>query len=88
MFPSKRTSATWLLSAEKRLNAMSGFANEGMMIPEQVWDKPDSVFSFGEGARSATPLAWSMAQYIRLAINLKRGKNIDTPDIVARRYLK
>ena len=48
MFPSKRASATCLLSAEKRLNAMSGFANEGMMIPEQVWDKPDSVFSFGD----------------------------------------
>ncbi len=81
-------SSACLLGAEKRLDTMSGFANEGMMIPEQVWDKPDSVFPFGEGAGSATPLAWSMAQYIRLAVNLKRGKNIDTPDVVARRYVK
>jgi glucoamylase len=65
---------------------MTGFANDGLMIPEQVWDKPNSVFPLGEGAGSATPLAWSMAQYIRLAVNLRHGKNIDTPEIVARRY--
>jgi glucoamylase len=75
-----------LAKARKRLDAMSAFANEGMMIPEQVWDKPNSVFQFGEGAGSATPLAWSMAQFIRLAINLKSGKNVDMPDVVARRY--
>ena len=51
---------------QQRLDAMSAFANEGMMIPEQVWDTPNSAFPFGEGAGSATPLAWSMAQYIRL----------------------
>lgn len=84
-----KIAATACLSgAEKRLDAMSGFANDGMMIPEQVWDLPNSVFSFGEGAGSATPLAWSMAQYIRLAINLKQRKNIDTPDIVAARYVQ
>jgi glucoamylase len=65
---------------------MSGFANEGFMIPEQIWDKPNSAFPFGEGAGSATPLAWSMAQYIRLAVNLTRGTNMDTPDVVAKRY--
>ncbi|HRH42267.1 MAG TPA: glycoside hydrolase family 15 protein [Pyrinomonadaceae bacterium] len=69
-----------------RLITMSKFANDGMMIPEQVWDKPNGVFPFGEGARSATPLAWSMAQFIRLAMNLKAGKNLDTPEVVARRY--
>ena len=79
--------AQCLARARKRLDAMSAFANEGMMIPEQIWDKPDSAFPFGEGAGSATPLAWSMAQYIRLAMNLKRGMNLDTPDIVWRRYV-
>ncbi|HYG83242.1 MAG TPA: hypothetical protein VD861_22780 [Pyrinomonadaceae bacterium] len=39
-----------------------------------------------EGAGSATPLAWSMAQFIRLAANLQEGRNLDTPDIVAARY--
>ena len=85
------------LSAEKRLTAMANFANDGLMIPEQIWDKPqtpkniDKQFvpelKFGEGTGSATPLAWSMAQFIRLAVNLQAGKNLDTPDIVYDRYV-
>jgi hypothetical protein len=27
-----------------------------------------------------------MAQFIRLALNLKHGRNLETPDIVAQRY--
>lgn len=68
------------------LITMQKFANDGMMIPEQVWSQNNGVFPFGEGAGSATPLAWSMAQFIRLAVNLKAGKNLDTPEVVARRY--
>ncbi|HWS90858.1 MAG TPA: glucan 1,4-alpha-glucosidase [Pyrinomonadaceae bacterium] len=77
--------------ALRRLDTMAGFANEGLMIPEQVWDRPASPrpeFRFGEGTGSATPLAWSMAQFIRLATNLQEGRNLDTPDLVAARYLK
>jgi glucoamylase len=77
--------------ARGRLDTMLGFANEGMMLPEQVWDQPLSAkhdLKFGEGAGSATPLAWSMAQFIRLVANLRAGKNLDTPDIVAARYLR
>ncbi|HWW77445.1 MAG TPA: glycoside hydrolase family 15 protein, partial [Pyrinomonadaceae bacterium] len=78
--------------AARRLDAMSGFANAGRMIPEQVWDSPTSPprpeFKFGEGTGSATPLAWSMAQFIRLATNLQEGRNLDTPDLVAVRYAK
>jgi hypothetical protein len=37
---------------------------------------------------SATPLAWSMAQFIRLAINISEGHKIETPTAVAARYLK
>ena len=75
---------------------MLGFANEGLMIPEQVWDKKETPrnidkqfipeLKFGEGTGSATPLAWSMAQFIRLATNLKAGRNLDTPDVVYERY--
>jgi len=60
------------------------------MIPEQVWDRPESpseAFRFGAGTGSATPLAWSMAQFIRLAMNLQPGRNLETPAIVAQRYL-
>ena len=88
-----------LLSAKTRLDAMLAFSNDGLMIPEQVWDKPtiprkfDLGFippslRFGEGNGSATPLAWSMAQFIRLAINLKNGRNLETPDVVYNRYVK
>jgi len=80
-----------------RLDAMQKFANEGLMIPEQIWDKPqvpqaDLQFSpnlkFGEGTGSATPLAWSMAQFIRLAVNLREGRNADTLDVVYNRYAR
>jgi GH15 family glucan-1,4-alpha-glucosidase len=78
-------------NARRRLDTMLGFANEGMMLPEQVWDRPQSPgpdLEFGEGTGSATPLAWSMAQFIRLAVNLNARKNLDMPAIVAARYLK
>ena len=84
-------------SAKKRLDAMMGFANEGLMIPEQVWDQPEVPnnydhewvpdLKFGEGTGSATPLAWSMAQFIRLAMNLKAGRDLETPDVVYNRYV-
>lgn len=77
--------------AARRLDAMMGFANDGRMMPEQVWDSPFSPrpdLRFGEGTGSATPLAWAMAQFIRLAANLQEGRNLDTPDIVAARYAK
>jgi len=80
-----------LTAARKRLDAMMAFANEGGMIPEQVWDRSDSPgpeIRFGEGTGSATPLAWSMAQFIRLAINIKQGHNLETPAATAARYLK
>ena len=85
-------------AAERRLDHMLAFANEGLMIPEQVWDKeetPENIdrqfvpeLKFGEGTGSATPLAWSMAQFIRLAVNLKDGRNLDTPQVVYDRYVK
>jgi glucoamylase len=77
--------------ARERLDAMMNFAGRGGMIPEQVWDKhnsPQPGLRFGEGTGSATPLAWSMAQFIRLAVNLQARRNLDTPGIVAARYLK
>ncbi len=78
-----------LASARKRLDTLAAFANDGLMIPEQVWDRAEAPpgFRFGAGTGSATPLAWSMAQFIRLAMNLKQGRNLETPDVVARRYL-
>ena len=71
------------------LNTMQRFANDGRMIPEQVWDRayPSAYgWEFGEGTGSATPLAWSMAQFIRLAHAIDAGEPVETPAILARRY--
>ncbi|HEY2847073.1 MAG TPA: glycoside hydrolase family 15 protein, partial [Pyrinomonadaceae bacterium] len=75
------------------LKNMAAFANGGLMIPEQVWDlrqsptDPDKEYEpplrSGEGTGSATPLAWSMAQFIRLAIDLRAGRILETPKVVA-----
>ena len=75
--------------ARRLLDTMTDFANDGLMIPEQVWDRggPAPV-KFGEGTGSATPLAWSMGQFIRLAVNLQKKRNLDTPSVVVRRYDK
>ncbi|HEY3579449.1 MAG TPA: glycoside hydrolase family 15 protein, partial [Pyrinomonadaceae bacterium] len=78
-----------LAAARKRLDTLAAFANDGLMIPEQVWDRsesPSEALRFGEGTGSATPLAWSMAQFIRLALNLQHRRNLETPDLVAQRY--
>jgi len=77
------------LDARPRLRAMAQTANEGYLIPEQVWDQADPTaygLRFGEGTGSATPLAWSMAQYMRLALGIDAGAPVETPSVVAERY--
>ena len=78
-----------IASARRRLDTLAGFANDGLMIPEQVWDREESPapsLRFGAGTGSATPLAWSMAQFIRLAMSIERGRNVETPRVVWERY--
>jgi len=73
------------------LDAMAKFANTGGMIPEQVWDQADpteSRFVFGSGTGSATPLAWSMAQFIRLVVCIEEKRIVEQPTIVADHFLK
>jgi glucan 1,4-alpha-glucosidase len=76
-------------NARPLLETLQKFANAGRMLPEQVWDRPDSParshLRFGEGTGSATPLAWTHAQFIRLALGVKHGRVIETPEVV-RRY--
>ena len=76
--------------ARMLLDTMAKFANDGFMIPEQVWDikhSPNDAFKIGKGTGSATPLAWSMAQFIRLAMNIREGRNLETPKVVLDRYV-
>jgi glucoamylase len=76
--------------AEGRLASMARAGNQGHMIPEQVWDQnpPSGKPGFvpGEGTFSATPLAWSHAQFIRLAWSIDNGAPVEQPSIVAARY--
>ncbi|WP_312909450.1 glycoside hydrolase family 15 protein [Natronosalvus caseinilyticus] len=68
------------------LETMTSFANSGRMLPEQVWDSEDPTdfgWTFGSGTAAATPLAWSCAQYVRLAHSIDAGYPIETPEIVA-----
>ncbi|MFC7068764.1 glycoside hydrolase family 15 protein [Halobaculum lipolyticum] len=77
------------LPAVECLGTMAAFANSGRMIAEQVWDREhatDYGWRFGEGTGSATPLAWSMAQYVRLAHGIDAGEPVATPSVVRDRY--
>lgn len=78
-------------SAVRRLRTMHNSANDGYMIPEQVWDSPDPTpygYVFGKGTGSAAPLAWAMAQYVRLAQGIEAGRPVETPSVVAKRYAR
>jgi glucoamylase len=73
--------------ARPYLVAMADAANRGHLIPEQVWDTADTGhFRAGQPTDSAAPLAWAMAQYVRLAQSITAGHNLDTPTIVSARY--
>lgn len=76
-------------SAEGRLRDMAATAGETLMLPEQVWDDrpPVPEVLSGKGTASATPLAWTHAQYLRLAWSLERGTPVEYPTVVAERYL-
>ncbi len=74
-------------SARPHLRTIARTANDGLMLPEQVWDgRPPASEPVGEGTRSATPLAWTHAQFIRLAWSIDRGTPVERPCVVARRY--
>jgi glucoamylase len=74
-------------AAAARLRAMAATANAGMMLPEQVWDRrAPSGTRTGAPTTSATPLAWTHAQYVRLAWSIDAGRPVEQPAIVADRY--
>jgi hypothetical protein len=63
---------------------MAGAANAGYQISEQVWGGASGTdgFTFGQPDNSSTPLMWAMAQYVRLAIDISAGQDVDTPAVV------
>ncbi len=76
--------------AEKLLQTLEAFANEGGMIPEQIWDSPDiperNLF-FGRPSGSAMPLVWAHAEYVKLCRSLYEGRVFDMPPQPVERYL-
>ncbi|WP_372762850.1 glycoside hydrolase family 15 protein [Pseudoalteromonas sp.] len=68
------------------VKGLESFANAGMMLPEQVWDgvgnnKPG--YQYGQGTNSATPLAWTHSEYIKLVRSLSDKQVWDHYPVVA-----
>jgi glucoamylase len=72
--------------ATAQLTALAGAANDGGMLPEQVWDGRGPSALPGGGTGSATPLGWTHAQLIRLVWSIAAGRPVERPGIVACRY--
>ncbi len=74
------------------VRTMELFANEGLLIPEQVWDGvgADSPHGYtrGEGTDSATPLAWSHAEYVKLLRSVSDGEVWDSYAPVKARFAR
>ena len=67
------------------------FATTGQMMPEQVWDEPNSPsarLQFGQPAGSAVPLVWAHAEYLKLLRSALDGKVFDRIEPVYARYCK
>ncbi len=70
---------------------MQAFANEGGMIPEQIWDAsdiPEKRLFFGQATGSAMPLVWAHAEYIKLCRSLRDERVFDMPPQTVGRYIK
>ena len=77
-------------AAQRLLITLEAFANEGGMIPEQLWDSadiPERELFFGRPAGSAMPLVWAHAEYLKLCRSLKDGRVFDTPPQTVQRYI-
>ena len=87
----KPDAATIRKIRDRYVKAMELFANDGLLIPEQVWDgigpNPHG-YARGEGTDSATPLAWSHAEYVKLLRSVSDGQVWDRYEPVATRYAK
>jgi glucoamylase len=75
--------------AKALLAALEGFASDGHLIPEQVWDAPDiperELFR-GRPSGSAMPLAWAHAEHVKLLRSLADGRVFDMPPQPRERY--
>ncbi|HZR68437.1 MAG TPA: glucan 1,4-alpha-glucosidase [Burkholderiales bacterium] len=76
-------------AAARLLAALEGFASDGHLIPEQVWDAadvPGRELYRGRPSGSAMPLAWAHAEHVKLLRSLADGRVFDTPPQTVQRY--
>jgi glucoamylase len=76
--------------AKRLMTTLESFANEGGLLPEQVWDSPDipeRELHFGRPSGSAMPLVWAHAEYLKLRRSLRDGRLFDLPRQTVQRYL-
>jgi glucoamylase len=78
-------------AAKNLLKTMEAFANEGHLLPEQIWDSkdiPERELFFARPSGSAMPLVWAHAEYVKLRRSLKEGSVFDTPPQTVKRYIE
>jgi glucoamylase len=75
--------------AVRLLRALESFANEGGLLPEQIWDAediPEKELYRGRPSGSAMPLVWAHAEYVKLRRSLGDGAVFDMPAQTVQRY--
>ncbi|NKF50578.1 glucan 1,4-alpha-glucosidase [Shewanella sp. WXL01] len=91
--------ATNTLNAETKsdlintyVQGMETFANSGLMLPEQAWDGVGNPtryqYKLGGGTNSATPLAWTHAEYVKLVRSMTDEQVWDHYPIVSDALIK
>jgi glucoamylase len=71
------------------LHGMTKMTGPGGLIPEQVWDQADlrdAGLRGGKPTRSAMPLLWAHAEFIKLCASRSAGRILDLPATVWKRY--
>lgn len=72
------------------IKAIEGFANDGGMITEQLWDEADlpaHAMKRGEPSGAAMPLCWSHAEYVALVRSRHDGVCFDRIEPAYQRYV-
>ena len=73
------------------VKAFEGFASQGGMLPEQIWDAPDMPekgLLLGAFSGAAMPLVWAHAEYVKLLRSVTDGRVFDRVAAVEERYSK
>jgi glucoamylase len=76
--------------ARDLLATLEACANEGLLLPEQIWDGPDvpaRELTFGRPTGSAMPLVWAHAEYLKLQRSLRDDRIYDLPRQTWQRYV-